>query len=74
MKKTIEVVTCDICGKEENCTNISYPVMFYTEQTEGRSCSPYISNQKIDICEDCLGKTVRVHATGAQGHNTYYIG
>ena len=37
MKKTIEYTICDICGKEADTENINYPVLFTTDQTEGRA-------------------------------------
>ena len=45
---------CDICEKEtSNGLNINYPVIWFTEETEGRSTSHYISNEKkIDVCRE----------------------
>lgn len=76
MKKTIEKYYCDICGKEIECANlkkITYPVIFHTEQTEGRYCEPYISHQKIEICGECLEQICKLSAVGAQGYNKYEI-
>lgn len=74
MKKRIEITYCDICGAEcETAKRVNYPVVFYTEQTEGRSCKPYISNQNIDVCDNCCEKIIKVSATGAQGYNTYKL-
>ena len=74
MKKTIEKIYCDICGAEcENAKQINYPVVFCTEQTEGRSCTPYISNEKIDVCNNCCEQILKVSAWGAQGYNTYKL-
>lgn len=57
MKKTIEKYFCDICGKEEkDVKHICYPVIFQTEQTEGRSVEPYISDTNIDVCPNCCKK------------------
>ena len=57
MKETIEKYFCDICGKEEkDIKHINYPVIFQTEQTEGRSVEPYISNTNIDVCPNCCKK------------------
>ena len=50
-----------------------FPVIFYTDQTEGRPSDPYISFEKIDICNDCLHKAIRLTGRGAQGNNTYTI-
>ena len=73
MKKTIEYTICDICGKEADTENINYPVLFTTEQTDGRACKPYVSQQKLDVCADCMGKIIKLTATGAQGCNTYRV-
>ena len=72
MRKTIEKIYCDICGAEcDKVKEINYPVIFHTEQTEGRSCAPYISNTKIDVCTECCKKILKLSATGAQGYNHY---
>ena len=74
MRKTIEKFFCDICKAEcESVEEINYPVVFYTEQTEGRYCEPYISNTKIDVCNTCCGKILKISATGAQGYNNYEL-
>lgn len=70
---TTEIVKCDICGVESDCKTISYPVLFVTEQTEGKPCVPYISQEKIDVCPDCMCKIIKVTAYGAQGHKTFRI-
>lgn len=77
MKK--EVYTCDIsnCGNDPAYKDKELDVIFTTEQTEGRSCPPYISRQKLDICDTCMSKLLKsgkyIQATGAQGYNTYTI-
>ena len=74
MKKIMEVYVCDICKrKDSTVTPINYPVVFHTEQTEGRSVNPYISQQKIDVCDDCLCTICKLDGYGAQGHNDYRI-
>lgn len=74
MKKIIEKFYCDICGAEcENIKHITYPVVFLTEQTEGRNCKPYISHTNIDVCGNCCEQILKVSATGAQGFNKYKI-
>lgn len=74
MKKIIEKFFCDICGAEcKDVKRINYPVVFHTDQTEGRSCEPYISNQNMDVCNDCCLKILKVSGMGAQGCNTYSI-
>lgn len=78
MKK--ETFVCDI----KNCKNTldkedldkSIQVIFTTEQTEGRSCKPYLSIEKLDICKSCLDKVLQgnyIFAYGAMGYNDYVI-
>lgn len=72
------VIECDIC--KCTCTK-SYieekmPVIFHTEQNEGRSCQPYLEFSKLDVCEVCYSKILKgasIHAQGAQGYNTYSL-
>lgn len=74
MKKTIEKYFCDICGKEaKDIKHLIYPVIFQTEQTEGRNVEPYIYNTNIDVCPNCCKKILKLSATGAQGYNSYSI-
>ena len=74
MKITITKCFCDVCKKEtEQLTEVVYPVIFHTEQTEGRACSPYISKEKIELCEECERKVLVLHGFGAQGINSYSI-
>jgi hypothetical protein len=73
MKKTITQTYCDICKKETPITTITYPVFFTTDQTEGRPCKPYISNENIDMCEECKRAALMIEAIGAQGVNEYSI-
>ena len=62
MVKTVTKTYCDICEKEtSNGLNINYPVIWLIEETEGRSTSPYISNEKkIDVCRECASKILKV--------------
>ncbi|NJO49795.1 MAG: hypothetical protein HC840_10490 [Leptolyngbyaceae cyanobacterium RM2_2_4] len=67
---------CDVCKKEAKVENKSLPVIFTTEQTEGRSTKPYLSDAKLDICEDCKNHITTgnfLWAHGAMGYNTYYF-
>ena len=65
---------CDICGKEaKDIKHLIYPVIFQTEQTEGRNVEPYIYNTNIDVCPNCCKKILKLSATGAQGYNSYSI-
>lgn len=73
MKLTKEIAVCDICKSESNIISVNYPVFFYTEQTEGRPVKPYISQQKLDLCDKCLRKVTKITATGAMGYNEYNI-
>lgn len=72
MKKTTVQYFCDVCRREvDHLTEVKYPVIFHTEQTEGKPCSPYISYNKIEFCTECYGKAMRLHGEGAQGYNDY---
>jgi hypothetical protein len=74
MKKVSEIFICDVCNKEEvKMQTISYPVLFTTDQTEGKPRKPYISQEKLDLCSSCLDKIVKLQGSGAQGHNTYKL-
>lgn len=75
----IKQVNCDVCksiidAKQHKACALS--VIFTTEQTEGRSITPYLSQQNIDICKGCMdtilsGKMLFAH--GAMGYNIYYF-
>lgn len=71
MKKTIEKYFCDVCGKEARVQHVNYPVVFHTEQDEGRACPPYIAQKMLELCQDCLLKALVIDGVGAQGINTY---
>lgn len=72
MKRTTTQCFCDVCKREvDNLREVKYPVIFHTEQTEGKGCSPYISYNKIEFCDECFGKALRLHGWGAQGYNDY---
>lgn len=73
MRKQMEIYTCDICHKECDVQEVMYPVMFTTEQTEGRSVKPYISYEKIDMCAECLKKAINIKGARAVGVNAYEI-
>ena len=73
MKQTITKTFCDICENEMPVTTVPYPVIFTTEQTEGRPYKPYISNVNIDMCEKCKRAALMIKAIGAQGVNEYTI-
>lgn len=73
MKKQITIFQCDLCKKEVATQEIIYPVLFLTEQTEGRVVKPYLEKTKLDLCSECIGKVVKINAHGAQGHNHYFL-
>lgn len=79
MRKTIEKIYCDICHCENTHNDINsqkLSVIFVTEQTEGYSCNPYLSIEKLDICPNCFNKILdgnMVFAKGAQECNKYYF-
>lgn len=73
MRKMIEAVVCDLCGATKNVEQINYPVIFTTEQNEGRPVEPYISDEKIDLCDKCMKKVLKIKAHGAQGINDYEV-
>ncbi|AVQ36599.1 hypothetical protein [Staphylococcus kloosii] len=84
-EKIMKVKQCDICKKqveiddnitshtEEEIKSIKLPVLFKTEQIEGRSTTPYVTQKDIDLCKDCLNKAVAIEAIGAQGNNQYWF-
>lgn len=70
------IIKCDICKKatDDIIQNISLPVKFLTNQTDGKWCDkPYISIQSMDICKNCLLKSTNIEAMGAMGCNTYML-
>lgn len=74
MRKSIEIVTCDLCGAQgEDVVSIKYPVVFLTEQNEGRPCKSYVNISDIDVCPDCKKRILRVNATGCMGFNEYKV-
>ena len=74
MRLVIEKCICDVCKKEvEKIITVNYPVIFHTDQTEGRSCSPYISKEKLDLCNECTKRILMLDGWGAQGVNSYAI-
>lgn len=73
MRRTIEITTCDLCKEEKPVKEINYPIIFTTEQTEGRSVTPYISQAKLEVCDECIEKICKITAVGAQGCNTYRV-
>ena len=73
-----EVYICDIkeCGRKAIHKDTKLQVIFTTDQTEGRSCRPYLDNVTIDLCYECMVKVLEgraIYANGAMGHNEYSI-
>lgn len=62
---------CDICGREvEHAESVTVPVLWKTEQNEGRPCEPYIACERLDLCEECLHSvlTHRSHRLHGEQH------
>lgn len=71
---TITKYTCDICQEPAKFLQQRVPVVFITEQTEGRPCRPHLTAKTLDLCERCFQRIVDSYplkASGAQGTNTY---
>ena len=52
----------------------SISVVFTTNQTDGYPTKPYLSQEVVTICDDCLGHVFngqQLFGEGAQGRNTY---
>lgn len=74
MVKTVTKTYCDICEKEtSNSLNINYPVIWFTEGTEGRYTIPYISNEKIDVCRECASKILKVSGSCIMDFHKYEL-
>ena len=73
MRTNVEIVTCDLCGRRRDCIIIRYPVVFETDQTEGKSCEPYVSYTELDVCPECRRRVLMVRATVAMGCNEYRV-
>lgn len=73
---TKTTVTCDIkgCDKDADHKQKKISVRFMTETTEGRSTTPYVSGEFLDLCSDHYQHyidTLPIEAYGAQGFNDY---
>ena len=75
MRKTVEVVKCDICNhKNKEIKEVKLDVIFTTEQTEGRGVEPYLQRKTLDICDPCKEHILKgnyIFGSGAMGFNTY---
>lgn len=74
----VTIVSCDVCLAKD-ASSRTVPVVFITEQTEGRHIKPSAvkGNEKIDICNACfehmLTNREMLTAAGAQGFNRYWF-
>ena len=73
---TVSKTYCDVkgCNLEAFHKDKTVGVVFYTEQTEGRSTTPYLTGVKLDFCKEHYQHYIDMFqfiATGAQGNNTY---
>lgn len=61
---------CDLCGKEidKSQTDRTLFVTTNCDWTEGRPCKEHIERVEIDICDECLIKSLRIQAD-FQGSN-----
>ena len=73
-------ISCDIrkCDAKDNpvTQGVKLQVIFTTDQTEGRSTSPYLTFATVDICGKCMSRVLQgeaIFAEGAQGYNEYYF-
>lgn len=73
----IEYLVCDVCKGEDGVTHKTLTVIFTTEQNEGRSIKPHLSNKAMDICKNCVSHMIEsqqlLTGSGAMGYNDYFI-
>ena len=67
---------CDLCEftAAKGITPKTVPVLFLTDQTEGRSVKPYLLSLTIETCDQCFSRIKDAQpltGSGAMGHNTY---
>lgn len=65
---------CDLCGtecEENEINHVKMPVLFTTEQNEGRLVTPYLTTCDIDLCITCLDRALTIEASGSMGFNRY---
>lgn len=76
MEKTITKIYCDVCQQETNNKKIDIQVIFLTEQDEGRCVKPYLCNEKLNLCDNCMNTILDgqyIFAEGAMGCNRYWF-
>lgn len=76
---TTTTIFCDVCKKPDakpRGDRQNFQVIFTTDQTEGRSREPYLSMERVDLCDECYAKVLDgngLFGSGAQGHNQYWF-
>lgn len=80
MKKTTEIIYCDLCTRNSETVKGIKPmrlqIVFTTEQTEGRSTTPYLTSENLDVCPSCYDDIITyspVYGSGAQGYNKFEL-
>lgn len=77
MKKVTVDYYCDICSEKTKNEEEKLPIIFLTEQNEGRSCYPYLTKGNIVLCDRCKEKMliegIFIFAEGAMGYNNYFF-
>ena len=69
-----DILKCDLCRHEVlELETVNYPVMFTTEQTEGRGVPLHVSQEKLELCKLCLNRACVIFGAGAQGCNEYWL-
>ena len=65
---------CDVCDKEvEHAAHVTVPVLWKTEQIEGRPCEPYVACERLDLCGECLHGVLTIEAIGCMGDNEFKL-
>lgn len=70
----VEKNLCDVCHNKAVLIGFRLTVIFTTDQTEGRNVDPYLSTERMDLCQKCqdfILKGNMLTGKGAMGHNTY---
>ena len=77
-RKTVEIVTCDICGKtnaeDPKISNLAVWVNKYVDDNDGSNLSeprPLLSY--LDLCEDCFNKIISVEDRGFRNEHDYRL-
>ena len=63
MTKTTTHYYCDICKTEvklEDLVPLQVPVFMHYDDSEFRSCDPYIEYKDLDFCPKCLAYVVTI--------------